>query len=160
MNWLRLERENRPLATFFRKDCRDNHRTMAAATFVLAEQKRKIPCRLWGYITLICSEVQIANGQLEGDPERALKYAIPCVKIARLAIDSRIRKRRWGEHLVNFALALTVEQVASVAGCRLVIVDAKRQSVEFYKRCQFVMLDTPENRNQDYPLMFFDLLRA
>ena len=60
----------------------------------------------------------------------------------------------------QFALALTVEQVACVAGCRLVIVDAKRQSVEFYKRRPSVMLDTPENWNWDYPLMFFDLLRA
>jgi predicted GNAT family N-acyltransferase len=160
VDWLRLDREDRPLGKFFRDECRENHRAMAATTFVLSEHKRKIPSRLWGYITLICSEVRIANGQVGQYPEAALKHAIPSVKIARLAVDNRIRGRGWGESLVNLALASTVEQVALVAGCRLVIVDAKRQSVEFYKRCNFVMLDTPENRNQDHPLMFFDLLRA
>lgn len=44
------------------------------------------------------------------DPARTNRYAsLPAVKLARLAVDSRFRGNRIGEALVDFSLAVVVE---------------------------------------------------
>lgn len=42
-------------------------------------------------------------------------------------------------------------------GCRFLVVDAKRDSVGFYQKSGFILLNTDSNYVDEHPLMFFDL---
>ncbi|MGX5830130.1 hypothetical protein [Mesorhizobium sp. 43Arga] len=49
---------------------------------------------------------------------------------------------------------------APMVGCRIAIVDRKTQSIGFYEKCGFTLLDMPENRDIEHPFMYLDLRRA
>lgn len=40
------------------------------------------------------------------------------------------------------------------------MVESKREGVEFYEKCGFTMLDTPENEQRSEPVMFVDLSKV
>jgi hypothetical protein len=37
------------------------------------------------------------------------------------------------------------------------MVDSKKPSVDFYRKCGFTILDTADNRDREAPVMFIDL---
>ena len=115
---------------------------------------------LAGYVTAVCGEIVIDDGDPALIADEGLTYLYnqyPAVKIARLAIDQRVRGRGIGEALVNLCLGLATEYIAPNVGCRFVVVDSKREAVPFYDRMGFTMLDTPANREREEPVMFVDL---
>ena len=65
-----------------------------------------------------------------------------------------------GKHLVDLALGIAKREVSPSVGCRFVMVDSKRNSVKFYERCGFTMLDTPENKERNEPVMYVDLSKV
>ena len=83
----------------------------------------------------------------------------PAVKIARLAVDHRLKEKklRIGSQLVDLAIGISKDQICPAVGCRFIVVDAKKRSVGFYERCGFTALDTDENKQRDEPVMFIDL---
>lgn len=115
---------------------------------------------LRAYMTLVCGEVAIGpedpvpfdNGGVEFNYKH-----YPAVKIARLAVDSRLQKAGVGKKLVNVALGIAKGTICPVVGCRFMMVDSKQQSVGFYLKCGFTVLDTAENRDRQAPVMFVDL---
>ena len=62
--------------------------------------------------------------------------AVPALKIGRLAVDVRFQKRGIGRVLVNYIAGLALEPMGQ-AGVRLLMVQAKPESIEFYKKCGF-----------------------
>ena len=44
-------------------------------------------------------------------------------------------------------------------GCRFLVVDAKRDSIIFYQKAGFTLLNTASNQRDEHPLMFFDLYK-
>lgn len=125
------------------------------AAFNIAENNR-----IAGYVTIVCGEVVLADGDGPLVADEGLKYLYnqyPAVKIARLAVDRRVRGLGIGEALVNLCLGITQEYIAPNVGCRFVMVDSKRDAVNFYDRMGFTMLDTSANRERDEPVMFIDL---
>lgn len=76
---------------------------------------------------------------------------------ARLAVDQRYRGTGLGLKLVDFSLGLARDTIASAVGCRFVVLDAKQQSVHFYEKIGFRMINTETNRARIEPIMFLDL---
>jgi GNAT superfamily N-acetyltransferase len=116
--------------------------------------------KLAGYITIVCGEVVIDDGDPALVQDEGLKYLYnqyPAVKIARLAVDRRVKRRGIGEALVQLSLGRAMEHVCPHVGCRFVMVDSKKEAVGFYDRMGFTMLDTPANRGREEPVMFIDL---
>lgn len=114
--------------------------------------------KIVGYITLTCGEV-ISNSdcdQLVADVEYPYHH-YPAVKIARLAVDRRLQGKGLGQGLVNLAVGQAKNIICPAVGCRFITVDSKRQSVEFYRRSGFTLLDTAENRGRTSPVMWIDL---
>lgn len=148
-----------PLKTFIQKHAQSYERQSLARTYgVFAEEEK-----LKAYITLVCGQVEIGNGEtspIAGDEVdyRYLEY--PAVKIARLAVHQKLRGTGVGRQLVDIALGIAKEEVCPAVGCRFMMVDSKKQSVDFYLRCGFTILDTPTNRERDAPVMYIDLGRA
>ena len=147
-----------PLKTFVQRHAKTYEQQSLARTygaFNVPDENR-----LAGYITIVCGEVVID----EGDPalvhDEGLKYLYnqyPAVKIARLAVDQRVSGRGIGEALVQLCLGRATEHVCPHVGCRFVMVDSKKEAVGFYDKMGFTMLDTPTNRGREEPVMFVDL---
>ena len=116
--------------------------------------------RIAGYVTIVCGEVVLADGDDPLVADEGLQYLYnqyPAVKIARLAVDRRVQRRGIGDALISLSLGIVQDFIVPNVGCRFVMVDSKRDAVAFYDRLGFTMLDTPANRERDEPVMFIDL---
>lgn len=145
--------EYAPLKTFLIKDAKTYHQEDVAKTFVLVEQGINKPPVL-GYVTLICSEIECAsNASIEAN-----KYnRSPAVKIARLAVHKNFQNNHYGKALIQWAIANVIENIMPNTGCRFLIVDSKKSSVQYYEQRGFTLLDTDGNRNSNHPVLFIDL---
>jgi ribosomal protein S18 acetylase RimI-like enzyme len=149
-----------PLKSFFQNQAQEFHQHGIAKTYIAEGCSGGATAKILGFVTLIASEIDIRGGYVVDDPSHANRYAsLPAVKLARLAVDSRFRRCRIGEALVDFSLAIVVENVAPHVGCRFLVTDAKQPALAFYERMGFTLLDTDDNRERDNPVMFVDLLK-
>lgn len=149
--------ENQPLKAFLKNQAIDFHNSSVAKTYV-AVSTVDSSLNIHGFITLICSEIDIRNGYTVEDCPYARRYEnLPAVKIARLATDARCRGKGVGKDLVSLAVAIAKEEIAAVVGCRFLITDSKQGAITFYQDQGFTMLDTEENRANATPIMFMDL---
>jgi len=89
--------------------------------------------RIIGYFTLAAASVSS-----DESPVRAPGgYAeVPCIRIARLAVDERVQGMGLGSELVRAALMIALAESERV-GCAGVIVDALSEAVGFYARFGF-----------------------
>ena len=146
-----------PLKTFLQKHAQKYEAQSLARTYGAFKKDDR---RIVGYITLVCGEVVTEDGDDQLVQEPGLEYLYdhyPAVKIARLAVDKRASGYGLGTTLVNLALGQARSVICPAVGCRFVVVDSKRESVKFYERCGFTMLDTAANRDRPAPVMWIDL---
>jgi GNAT superfamily N-acetyltransferase len=143
------------LKTFLKKYAVGYHRQNLAKTYLATEVGDKP--KVVGYITVVCGEIVVEDGMTLVDGVDFPYRSYPAVKIARLLVDSRYRRNGLGRKLIDLVLGLIVDKVCPHVGCRFVVVDAKRESVKFYERYGFTLLDTKANRHRDQPIMFMDL---
>ena len=145
-----------PLKTFLQKQAKQFQQARIAQTYVAVTGDENII----GFVTLTCSEIDLQNGYEITDCVQANHYAfLPAVKIARLAVDARIRNAGIGSTLINFALALILDKIAENVGCRFVVTDAKSEAVIFYQKLGFTLLDAEGSQESAHHLMFLDLLQ-
>lgn len=146
-----------PLKRFLRKDAQRYEALSLARTYAaFSDASQKVV----GYVTLVCGEVVTKESDQELLQESEIEFPYPhypAVKIARLAVDRRVSGKGLGTALVNLALGQAKHVVCPAVGCRFVVVDSKRESVAFYEKRGFTMLDTPANRARTAPIMWIDL---
>lgn len=102
-----------------------------------------------GFVTVSAGEMCAEN--LNEDLKKRLPdYPLPILRIARLAVDKRFQGLGLGKKLLglSFKLALTMK---FDYGCTGIVVDAKSESVEFYKKLGFVSLQTLSGELGDRP---------
>ena len=146
-----------PLKTFIQKHAKDFQAKSLARTYG-AFLQTGTNIKLIGYITLVCGEIVISeiDTKLVGDVDYSyLQY--PAVKIARLATHSNYREQGIGKSLVELALGIAQDAISPAVGCRFVVVDAKKNAVDFYLKRGFSLLETEENKIREIPIMFVDL---
>lgn len=149
-----------PLKTFLQNQALDFQEHMVAQTYVACGPEGSADeHQVYGYITLTCSEVDIRNGyELKDCPSTSRYDSMPAIKIARLAVDTRYRKRGIGEALLELVSAITLKTIAPAVGCRFLITDAKQGSVPFYLRFGFYALDGDQFKDPEaHTIMFIDL---
>lgn len=79
------------------------------------------------------------------------------MKIARLAVDSRFEKRGIGTHLLYAAIGKALS-ISDSVGCRFVLVDSKKESINFYEKFGFKKAVLKKKDMKDnYTPMYFDL---
>jgi hypothetical protein len=145
-----------PLKIFLRKHARGYHDQQLAKTYGAFNPAS--PQKLIAYITLVCGQIETENKQKFGPGIQYDYDHCPAVKIARLAVDHRLKKSGVGQALVDFSLGVILAQICPWVGCRFVIVDSKTDAVDFYQRkCGFTLLDTDANKTADWPILFLDL---
>ena len=146
-----------PLKVFLRKHACSFHRCCMARTHVLVDKAEvDKAARVWGYVTLVASEVDANDGNLDPEVSWQPKWKVPSIKLARMAIDRELQRQGWGTAFAQWTLAL-VAQVARDIGCKVLVTDAKKSAVGFYTKLGFTMLDTEANKDAAHPVMFLNL---
>lgn len=145
-----------PLKTFFQKHAKTYHAKNLGRTYVVTAPPNG---KIVGYMTLVSGEVT-TDVPLNEDGVNFAYETYPAVKIARLATHLDYRGSGLGRFMVDTALGIVKDMICPRVGCRFVVVDSKQQSVDFYRRCGFVLLDTEDNHARNEPIMFVDVGRV
>lgn len=146
-----------PLKTFVQKNALAYEQLSLARTYAVFDGATN---KLKAYMTLVCGEVAIEEGDVRPIPAKKVDYnyhQYPAVKIARLAVDKKLQGSGMGRRLVELALGIAKGTICPAVGCRFMMVDSKQASIKFYLKCGFTVLDTKSNRERDEPVMFIDL---
>jgi len=107
--------------------------------------------------TKIFGFVTVSVGSLMRDdlPKNIQKkfpaYPLPILHITRLGVDIRYQNRGVGKELMVMVFRLAIEQKEKF-GCIGVVVDAKIDAVEFYKKLGFVELEVKRGLSRTHPL--------
>jgi GNAT superfamily N-acetyltransferase len=142
------------LDRFFRLFAGQNQfRHHVGVTYVAVESGR-----ILGFATIAAGHIEIEDLPISAR-RRLPRYPLPIVRLARLAVDDSAQGQGVGAQLLRFVLKLAV-RMADDFGCIGVIVDAKRDAIDFYAKYGFVAADAVEGRSDARPeplLMFLSL---
>jgi len=106
--------------------------------------------KIFGFIT-------VSAGSLMRDnlPKTIQKkfpaYPLPILNITRLGVDLKYQNQGVGKELIVTAFKLAIEQKKRF-GCIGVVVDAKVEAVEFYKKLGFIELEVKRGLSKVHPL--------
>jgi GNAT superfamily N-acetyltransferase len=107
---------------------------------------------LVGFVALVADTIE-AKAVIDGlEHYKYRKY--PGVKIARLAMDSRFERRGIGTYLLAAAIGKTLSVCESI-GCRYILVDSKKSSINFYQKNGFKLVEKYKSR--DFVPMYLNL---
>jgi GNAT superfamily N-acetyltransferase len=102
-----------------------------------------------GYATLSASELTVSR--LPGTRRKKLPaYPLPVLRLARLAVDENYRGQGVAKELLR-AVFVLAHKMASDMGCVGVVVDAKPDAVEFYRKFGFIRIDLAAGALGDRP---------
>lgn len=130
------------LNRYFRHVARQHIEKGLAKTYVLCDAKGEAPKAVAGYFTLtLCEGLGTA---LPPALARKLPEKLPAIRLGRLAVAVDRQRSGLGARLLAAAM-VKVQQVADVAGCIGLFVDAKDDAAAaYYARFGFVALvDAP-----------------
>jgi len=144
-----------PLKTFLKDYAKDFHTNNITKTYVLAENKQST--KIVAYISLVCSEITLNTEQKPKKINLERYETFPAVKLARLAVDARYRKSGLGRLLMQAGIAIIQENIMPWVGCRYFLVDSKPNSLRFYEKYGFILLDHKENETSENPLLLLDM---
>lgn len=80
--------------------------------------------------------------------------AIPGIKIGRLAVDTRFARRDVGTHILRYIAGLALQ---TPAACRVLFLEAYPESVDFYLKFDFEVIEHQKLRNRRNKMMVYDL---
>jgi GNAT superfamily N-acetyltransferase len=109
----------------------------------------------------------VAPGHLDCDEASAaartskLRYPLPILRLARLAVDQSARSRGLGTQLLRFVCGLAA-RMADDYGCAGIVVDAKPGVEDYYARYGFVACEVIEGGSdaRPQPATMFLAMRA
>jgi predicted N-acetyltransferase YhbS len=111
-----------------------------------------------GFATVSASQIEVQNLPL-AKSRRLPNYPLPVLRLARLAIHEDFHGKGVGSVLLRAVFALA-HQMARDYGCVGVLVDAKSEAIDYYKRFGFFELSTLRGELGDRPapaIMFLEL---
>ena len=140
---------NAELNDFLINDALDDQDEMISRTYLCCLNKS-----ITGFFAIVADTIEVqaideADG-IDGYPYH--KY--PSIKIARLAVDETCERQGFGRFLVLAAIGLALS-VSGIIGCRYLTVDSKPESMSFYERLGFRVVE--KYRQTDFPKMYIDM---
>lgn len=149
--------EANPLKTFLIKQALIYHEADVTKTYVLIDPEDSI-ARVYGYISIMNSEIKL-NGEDAPNESETMKYypSYPAIKIARLLVDSNLRGNGYGKQMLDWCASYVTNSIMPNVGCRFLAVDAKKYSIDFYKKNGFKIFTSDSDPQDDRPLMYIDL---
>lgn len=105
--------------------------------------------RIAGFATVTASE--IAPDAIGARAKKLPRYPVPVLRLARLAVDSRLKGAGVGRILLRATFELA-RAMADHFGCVGIVVDAKPESVSFYEKLGFEALTPVAGELGDRPV--------
>ncbi len=100
------------------------------------------------YLTHVKSFSRFAEMKIE---------SLPAVKIGRLGVAKELHRRGIGRILIKYIIGMALE-LGGKMGVRLLIVQAKPESITFYEKCGFALtVAVKRERGRHNRTMFLDL---
>lgn len=146
-----------PLKIYFRKDSERASEELITRTYV-AVPEDPADGRMLGFISLMSAEIAFGGTYSIPHKPRADRYpSQPALRIARLAVADGTRGSGVGRDLLSLSISIAIDRICASIGCRFIITNAKQESVGFYGRQGFTLLDTNSNKVSAAPIMWLDL---
>ena len=133
------------LDRFFQRFAGQNQFQLHIGTTYIAVRNKEIV----GFVTLAATAITI-DGLPESARKRLPKYPLPALRLARLAVSKSTRGQGIGKLLLKATFAIA-HDMADRTGCVAVVVDAKPDSVDFFKKLGFELFETVAGRLGDRP---------
>lgn len=136
---------NEDLDRFFRKYASLNQFAHhLGVTYVAVEQNR-----ILGFATVAPATIQ--GEDFPSTRVRKLPhYPLPCLRLARLAVQQEAQGKGIGTGLLRFVFSLALEMSVQV-GCIGVLVDAKPSAVSYYAEFGFEAYDATFGQSEERP---------
>ncbi len=141
--------KNDDLNDFLKKDALRDQESMVNKTYLCCWRKSIV-----GYFSIVADTIEVQaiheTDGINGYPYH--KY--PSIKIARLAVDKKFERKGVGRLLVLAAIGLAMS-VSEIIGCRYLTVDSKLDSISFYEKLGFRIVE--KYRRSEFPKMYLDM---
>jgi GNAT superfamily N-acetyltransferase len=147
----------RPLDSF---KCADTEESMEIEQFLREEALffhqqglAKTVLALWeetvvGYFSLAMGKIHLTWGKKEKAFGKKIAMEIPALLLARMGVHEHFRGQRIGTAMMLQALNIA-DEVSKKVACRFIYVDAKLQSVDFYKKLDFEENKCEKHKNDE-----------
>jgi len=141
---------NLELNKYFKEYAFNNDKNNIGKTFIMKERHKII-----GFYTLSSAQLEYRN--LSHKLRKSLpRYPIPCIRIARLAIDKNYQRKGYGKILIKDAL-IRILSISRETGVYFVLVDAKKEAKGFYERLSF---EAMPNQQSTYIISIQTIIKA
>ncbi|AGB48929.1 putative acetyltransferase [Methanomethylovorans hollandica DSM 15978] len=140
---------NSDLNDFLKNDALRNQEQLINKTYVCYYQNHLV-----GYFTLTTDTIQVKSINSSDCVDDFPYSRYPALKLARLATDEKFQRMGVGSYMLHIAIYLT-QKVSDIAGCRYITVDSKPQSVTFYTKHSFKLVE--ESRKKEYPVLYLNM---
>ncbi|MDI7165916.1 GNAT family N-acetyltransferase [Leptospira santarosai] len=140
------------LEKYFKEHAKDNEEELIAKTYFL--HKKQIMEPLVGF-SLSNNVLQASNEISMSIVSTAHHKVYPAVLIGRLATHSKHLQNGYGRMALDLIKTWFIAK--NKTGCRFIVVDSRKDSLDFYKKNQFILYDEETIPNQKYFYLYFDL---
>ena len=147
--------DNNELKAFLVEDALKNQQLSISTTYLWFYSPTG---ELAAYISLLNDSLRIRETELEKlFVEKGILYkSLPALKIGRLCVDNRFAGRGIGTIITNSSMAIAV-LISEIVGCRFVVLDSKKEAVNFYSKLGFKTL---RKEDKEITPMYFDLMNV
>lgn len=137
------------LNEFIKKDAMRDQENRVSRTYLCCWKKN-----IAGYVTLLTDTLELhAVSEIDGiDGYFYQKY--PAIKIARLAVDVKFERKGVGRFILLTSIGKAIK-ISDEIGCRYITVDSKPESIGFYEKHGFKVVE--KYRNSDFPKMYLNM---
>ena len=146
--------ECKDLNEFLKNDALKYQERGFAVTYICTYQEQII-----GFITLCSDSVRIAPKEKEKYFDGIQLTEVPAIKIARLGVHKDFQRMGVGRYLVLRAL-ITARDIKNRIVIRVITVEAKRDSVDYYKeKLGFLPLEhhNYNSAKREHPYLWIDI---
>ncbi len=136
------------LEKFLVEDAWENQRQGISVTYLWFLKETK---ELVSYVTLLADSINLNADLKQFFREKDIHYkSLPALKIGRMAVSEPMMRHGIGSMMIRFSIAVGLQIYEKYAGCRFIILDAKRNTdpkfdpIHFYKKLGFNILTERE----------------
>ncbi len=147
-----FETDNKELKDFLIDDALGNQEMGFSNTYLWFYNPEN---SLVAYVTILMDSIRLRGKLRQFFRDEGVEYkTLPALKVGRLCVDKRYKRRGIGTNMMYFVME-KILKLSTEVGCRFLVVDAKRESVNFYKKLGFEIL---KDREKGTIPMYFDMI--
>lgn len=150
--------DNKDLNDFLLNSAKPHQERLITVTYLLEDSSKTV-----AFFSLLNDKITLEECSSKSQWRKLFKDIMPkgkrydsypAMKIGRLGVDKNIQRNGIGKTIIDYIKVWFIEK--NKTGCRLITVDAIKESIPFYLKNGFIFL-THEDEKDDSRQMYFDL---